>query len=60
MCRKPLETAKVARFSTANYTELTALPDLSGYLKMPGDEVLKIKIEYQAMDEMNPAFLGRL
>ncbi len=50
----------MTRFSTANYTELTALPDLSGYLKMPGDEVLKIKIEYQAMDEMNPAFLGRL
>jgi len=38
-------------------SELTALPDLHGFLKMPGDEVLKVRIEYQKMDEVNPAFL---
>lgn len=53
-------STQIVRQSAVLSSELTALPDLSGYLKIPGDEVLKIKIEYQAMDEMNPAFLGRL
>jgi len=38
-------------------SELTALPDLYGYLKIPGDEIVKIKIEYRKMDEVNLAFL---
>lgn len=53
-------STQIVRQSAVLSSELTALPDLSGYLKMPGDDVLKIKIEYLAMDEINPAFLGRL
>ena len=53
-------STQIVQQSAVLSSELTGLLDLSGFLKMPGDEVLKIKIEYQAMDEMNPAFLGRL
>ena len=53
-------STQIVRQSAVLSSELTALPDLSGYLKIPGDEIVKIKVEYQSMDEMNPAFLGRL
>ena len=53
-------STQIVRQSAVLSSELTALPDLYGYLKIPGDEIVKIKVEYQSMDEMNPAFLGRL
>lgn len=52
-------STQIVRQSAVLSSELTALPDLYGYLKMPGDEVLKFRIEYQAMDEVNLAFLHR-
>jgi len=50
-------STQIVRQSAVLSSELTALPDLHGFLKMPGDEVLKVRIEYQKMDEVNVAFL---
>lgn len=39
-------------------SEVLNLPDLHGYLKLPGQPVATVKIEYQAMPEAQAAFEG--
>jgi len=46
----------VVRQSTVLTSEIMGLPDLQGFLKIPGDEIARIKVEYVAMPDRNPAF----
>ena len=39
-------------------SEVLNLPDLQGFLKMPGQPVATVKVEYQAMPEVEPAYLS--
>jgi type IV secretory pathway TraG/TraD family ATPase VirD4 len=50
-------STQIVRQSAVLSSELTGLPDLQGYLKIPGDEIAKIRIEYVKMDDVNPAFV---
>lgn len=49
-------STQVVRQSTVLASEIMGLPDLQGYLKIPGDEIARIKVEYVAMPDQNPAF----
>ena len=39
-------------------SEVLNLPDLQGFLKIPGQPVATVKIDYQAMPEVEPAYLS--
>jgi len=39
-------------------SEVLNLPDLQGFLKIPGQPVATVKIDYQAMPEVKPAYLS--
>jgi type IV conjugative transfer system coupling protein TraD len=49
-------STQVVRQSTVLASELMGLPDLRGYLKIPGDDIARIQVEYVAMPDQNPAF----
>lgn len=49
-------STQVVRQSAVLASEIMGLPDLQGYLKIPGDEIARIKVEYVAMPDQNPAF----
>lgn len=44
------------RQSAVLASEVMGLPDLRGYLKIPGDEIARIAVEYVGMPDVNPAF----
>jgi type IV secretory pathway TraG/TraD family ATPase VirD4 len=50
-------STQIVRQSAVLSSELTGLPDLQGYLKIPGDEIAKIRIKYVKMDDVNQAFV---
>jgi hypothetical protein len=39
-------------------SEILNLPDLHGFLKIPGQPVGAVQVEYQAMPEVQPGFQG--
>lgn len=49
-------STQVVRQSAVLSSELMGLPDLQGYLKLPGDEIARITVEYVGMPDVNPAF----
>lgn len=49
-------STQVVRQSTVMGSEIMGLPDLQGFLKLPGDEIARIAVEYVAMPDQNPAF----
>lgn len=49
-------STQVVRQSAVLASEVMGLPDLQGFLKMPGDEIARIKVDYVSMPEVNPAF----
>ena len=49
-------STQVVRQSAVLASEIMGLPDLQGFLKIPGDEIARIKVEYVAMPDQNPAF----
>lgn len=49
-------STQVVRQSAVLASEVMGLPDLQGFLKMPGDEIARIKVEYIGMQEVNQAF----
>ena len=49
-------STQVVRQSAVLASEVMGLPDLQGFLKMPGDEIARIKVDYVGMPEVNPAF----
>lgn len=49
-------STQVVRQSAVLASELMGLPDLNGYLKMPGDEIARIAVGYMSMPEVTPAF----
>jgi len=49
-------STQVVRQSAVLASEIMGLPDLSGYLKIPGDEIARIRVEYVSMPDQNPAF----
>jgi len=51
-------STQVVRQSAVLASELMGLPDLHGFVKLPGDEIARIKVEYVAMPDVNPAYEG--
>lgn len=49
-------STQVVRQSAVLGSEIMGLPDLHGFLKMPGDEIARIEVEYVGMTDINPAF----
>ena len=49
-------STQVVRQSAVLASEIMGLPDLQGFLKIPGDEIARIRVEYVAMPDQNPAF----
>lgn len=49
-------STQVVRQSAVLASEIMGLPDLQGYLKMPGDEIARIEVEYIGMADVNPAY----
>lgn len=49
-------STQVVRQSTVLASEIMGLPDLQGFLKIPGDEIARIRVEYVAMPDQNPPF----
>lgn len=49
-------STQVVRQSTVLASEIMSLPDLQGFLKIPGDEIARITVEYVSMAEQNAAF----
>lgn len=49
-------STQVVRQSAVLASEVMGLPDLRGFLKVPGDEIARIEVEYVGMPDMNPAF----
>ncbi|PXX73676.1 type IV secretory pathway TraG/TraD family ATPase VirD4 [Rivihabitans pingtungensis] len=47
---------QVVRQSTVLASEIMGLPDLQGFLKLPGDEIARISVDYVSMPDQNPAF----
>lgn len=47
---------QVVRQSAVLASEVMGLPDLHGFLKIPGDEIARIEVEYVGMPDVNPAF----
>jgi type IV secretory pathway TraG/TraD family ATPase VirD4 len=54
--RSQSSSTQVLRQSAVLSSEIMNLPDLNGYLKLPGDEISQIQIDYVAMPEKMPAF----
>ena len=50
-------STQVVRQSVVLASEIMGLPDLTGYLKLPGNEIGVIAIEYVLMADRNPAFM---
>lgn len=48
---------QIIRQAAVLSSELLGLPDLSGFLKLPGDEIAQIKVDYVKMPDVNPAFV---
>jgi type IV secretory pathway TraG/TraD family ATPase VirD4 len=51
-------STQVVRQSTVLASEVMGLPDLNGFLKLPGDEIARIAVDYVSMPDVNPAFEG--
>lgn len=49
-------STQVVRQSAVLASEVMGLPDLHGFLKIPGDEIARIEVEYVGMPDVNPAF----
>lgn len=49
-------STQVVRQSTVLASEVMGLPDLNGFLKLPGDEIARIAVDYVGMPDVNPAF----
>lgn len=49
-------STQVVRQSAVLASEITGLPNLHGYLKVPGDEIARITVPYVSMPEVTPAF----
>jgi len=49
-------STQVVRQSAVLASEDMGLPDLEGFLKIPGDEIARIKVEYVSMPDVNRAF----
>jgi type IV secretory pathway TraG/TraD family ATPase VirD4 len=49
-------STQVVRQSTVMASEIMGLPDLTGFLKIPGDEIARIEVEYVGMPDVNLAF----
>lgn len=49
-------SVQIMRQSAVLASEIMGLPDLNGYLKLPGDEIAHVRIEYVAMPDQNAAF----
>lgn len=49
-------STQVVRQSAVLASEIMGLPDLHGFLKIPGDEIARVRVEYVAMPDQNPAF----
>lgn len=49
-------STQVVRQSAVLASEIMALPDLQGYVKIPGNKIARISIQYEAMPDKNPAF----
>lgn len=49
-------SSQVLRQSAVMASEIMGLPDLQGFLKIPGDEIARIAVEYVAMPDQAPAF----
>lgn len=49
-------STQIVRQSAVLASEVMGLPDLEGFLKMPGDEIARIKVEYVSMPDVNRAF----
>lgn len=47
------------RQSAVMASEIMGLQDLNGYLKMPGETIHRVKLDYVSMPEVQPAFLAR-
>ncbi len=47
---------QLVRQSTVLASEIMGLPDLQGYLKLPGDDIARIQVAYVSMPDRNPAF----
>lgn len=47
---------QVVRQSTVLASEIMGLSDLQGYLKLPGDDIARIRVAYVAMPDRNSAF----
>lgn len=50
-------STQVVRQSAVLASEVMGLPDLHGFLKLPGDEIARIKVEYVGMTDTNVAFV---
>lgn len=50
-------STQVVRQSAVLASEVMGLPDLHGFLKLPGDEIARIEVEYVGMSDVNPAFV---
>jgi type IV secretory pathway TraG/TraD family ATPase VirD4 len=50
-------STQVVRQSAVLASEVMGLPDLHGFLKLPGDEIARIKVEYVSMTNTNVAFV---
>jgi len=49
-------STQVVRQSAVLASEVMGLPDLQGFLKLPGDEIARIQVDYVSMPEVNKAF----
>lgn len=49
-------STQVVRQSAVLASEIMGLPDLHGYLKIPGDEIARVRVDYVDMPDQNPAF----
>ena len=49
-------STQVVRQSAVLASEVMGLPDLHGFLKIPGNEIARIEVEYVGMPDVNPAF----
>jgi type IV secretory pathway TraG/TraD family ATPase VirD4 len=50
-------STQVVRQSAVLGSEIMGLPDLHGFLKLPGNEIARIEVEYVGMSDVNPAFV---
>lgn len=51
-------STQVVRQAAVLASEISGLPDLTGYLKVPGDEVALVKVDYVKMPDVLPAYVG--